>query len=88
MKNNINETELFKKWLRSYLNFGPLYLFFEKGNGTEKIIECTTNFGLADYSKNIQKQKKNDNSISVYDLKSESWKNIRWSSIKKVRFDL
>ena len=38
--------KLFKKWLTSHLAFGPVTITFTKKDGTERVMECTTNTDL------------------------------------------
>ncbi len=47
-KTNLNEKEfqLFKKWLKSHLAFGPVTVTFIKKDGTERAMECTTSTSL------------------------------------------
>ena len=37
------ETKLFTKWLKSHLAHGPTTVVFTKKDGTERVMECTTN---------------------------------------------
>lgn len=40
------EFKLFKKWLKGHLAFGPVTVTFTKKDGTERVMECTTNPSL------------------------------------------
>jgi hypothetical protein len=40
------EIELFKKWLKGHLSHGPVTVTFNKKDGTERVMECTTSPAL------------------------------------------
>jgi hypothetical protein len=40
------DVKLFKKWLKSHLAYGPTTVVFTKKDGTERVMECTTNPSL------------------------------------------
>jgi len=93
------ELSLFKKWLKSHLAFGPVTVIFNKKDGTERTMICTTNADIVpqiphetntdnpiDFPK--PKKKVSEDIMPVYDLESKAWKSFRWDSIKQVRFTL
>lgn len=94
------EFNLFKKWLKSHLAFGPVTVIFTKKDGTERVMNCTTNKDLIpaeplhetntpnpiDFPK--KERKINEEIMPVYDLEAGHWKSFRWDSIKQVRFTL
>lgn len=98
------EIKLFKKWLKSHLAMGPVTVTFTKKDGTERVMECTTNPLLVplveekvhvtntdnpiDFPKVKKERKVNEDVMPVYDLESKAWKSFRWDSIKQVRFTL
>ncbi len=87
------EFKLFKKWLKSHLEFGPVTVTFTKVDGSERIMECTTNSTLIPEVENKssepkKEKKKSDEAITVYDLQAKGWRSFRWDSIKQVRFVL
>ena len=96
------ETKLFKKWLKSHLAYGPVTVIFTKKDGTERVMECTTNPELVpqepvhvtntdspiDFPAPKKEKKLNEDVCPVYDLESKHWKSFRWDSIKQVRFEL
>jgi hypothetical protein len=88
------EIKLFKKWLKSHLAFGPVTVTFTKKDGTERVMNCTTNPELVPKvevkeSIEIKKERKiNEDVMPVFDLESNAWKSFRWDSIKQVRFTL
>jgi len=91
--------KLFKKWLTSHLAFGPVTLTFTKKDGTERVMECTTNPDLVPLVEEkvhvtntdnpidfpIKKEKKvNEEVMPVYDLEAKGWRSFRWDSVKQV----
>lgn len=98
------ELKLFKKWLKSHLAHGPVTVVFTKKDGTERVMECTTNPTLVplveekvhvtntdnpiDFPAPKKEKKVNEDVIPVYDLENKAWKSFRWDSIKQVRFEL
>jgi hypothetical protein len=104
MSLNEKELKLFKKWLRSHLNYGPVTVIFTKKDGSERVMNCTTNASLVPVVEEkihvtntenpidfpaVKTQKKiNEDIMPVYDLESKAWKSFRWDSIKQVRFEL
>lgn len=104
LKLSEKEFKLFKKWLKSHLDFGPVTVTFIKVDGSERVMECTTNPSLVpaveekvhvtntanpiDLPKPKKEKKKSDEAITVYDLQAKGWRSFRWDSIKQVRFVL
>lgn len=91
----LSETDLikFKKWLKSHLRMGPVTVTFTKKDGTERVMECTTNPDLVPLvvvkeSAEKKERKINEDIMPVYDLESSAWKSFRWDSIKQVSFTL
>ena len=95
------DLKLFKKWLRSHLNYGPVTVTFVKKDGSERVMECTTNTSLVpqvlhetntdnpvDFPVAKKERKVNEDIMPVYDLESQAWKSFRWDSIKQVRLTL
>ena len=89
-----DEIVLFKKWLKGHLNFGPVTVTFTKKDGTERVMNCTTNSDLVPPVPVIENalpkrdKKANEEVMSVYDLDAKGWRSFRWDSIKQVRFTL
>jgi hypothetical protein len=87
---NEKDFKLFKKWLTSHLAFGPVTITFTKKDGTERVMECTTNTDLVPQepiveSIEIKKEKKaNEEVMPVYDLEAKGWRSFRWDSVKQV----
>jgi hypothetical protein len=88
------EVKLFKKWLRSHLAFGPVTVVFTKKDGSERVMNCTTNSDIVpkvEVSESVEPKKErkpNDDVMPVYDIDSSAWKSFRWDSVKEVRFTL
>ena len=88
------EFKLFKKWLKGHLAFGPVTVTFSKKDGTERVMNCTTNSNLIPASPIVEstepkKEKKvNEDVMPVYDLDARGWRSFRWDSIKQVKFEL
>jgi hypothetical protein len=88
------DVKIFKRWLKSHLAYGPTTVVFTKKDGTERVMNCTTNPELVPAVEIIEsaepkKEKKvNEEVMPVYDLEAKSWKSFRWDSIKQVRFEL
>lgn len=88
------EFKLFKKWLKGHLAYGPTSVTFLKKDGSERVMNCTTNkeyipLSLQESSSDFQKiKKKNEDVIPVFDIESQAWRSFRWDSIKSVSFTL
>jgi len=93
---NLNEkdTKIFKRWLKSHLKYGPVTVVFTKKDGTERVMNCTTNAALVPPTTVVEstepkKEKKvNEDVMPVFDLDANAWRSFRWDSIKEVRFEL
>ena len=88
------DLKLFKKWLRSHLNYGAVTVTFTKKDGSERVMECTTNSNLVplvEIKESVEPKKErkiSEDIMPVYDLESKAWKSFRWDSIKEVRLTL
>lgn len=99
---NEKDLKIFKRWLKSHLAYGPVTVIFTKKDGTERVMECTTNKDIIpdnpvhitntdnpiDFPKPKKERKVNEDVMNVYDLEAKAWKSFRWDSIKQVRFEL
>ena len=89
-----HDLKKFKRWLKGHLAFGPVTVTFTKKDGTERVMECTTNPTLVPAVEIVEgtepkkERKVNEEIMPVYDLESKAWKSFRWDSIKQVRFTL
>jgi hypothetical protein len=88
------DVKIFKRWLKSHLAYGPTTVVFTKKDGTERVMNCTTNpelvpaVELVESAEPKKEKKVNEEVMPVYDLEAKSWKSFRWDSIKQVRFEL
>jgi hypothetical protein len=88
------DSQLFKKWLKSHLAFGPVTVTFTKKDGTERVMECTTSTALVPQEPVVEgaepkrEKKINEEVCPVYDLEANHWKSFRWDSIKSVSFKI
>ena len=73
------------------------WVTFTKKDGTDRVMECTTNTDLVplveekvhytntDNPIDFPKVKKvNDEVMPVYDLEAKGWRSFRWDSVKQV----
>lgn len=88
---------LFKKWLKSHLSHGPVTVTFNKKDGTERTMLCTTSptFVPAHETKTndpidfpAKTRKVNEEVQPVFDLEAKSWRSFRWDSIKRVSISI
>jgi hypothetical protein len=88
------DVKIFKRWLKSHLAYGPTTIVFTKKDGTERVMNCTTNPELVPAVELVEgvetksSRKVNEEVMPVYDLEAKAWKSFRWDSIKQVRFEL
>ena len=88
------DVKIFKRWLKSHLAYGPTTVVFTKKDGTERVMNCTTNpelvpaVEIVESSEPKKEKKVNEEVMPVYDLEAKAWKSFRWDSIKQVRFEL
>jgi len=80
----------FRKWLKSHLVYGEVYVSFTKKDGTLREMRCTLNEEIVPkYEKTTEtERKKNDEVMAVFDLDKSEWRSFRLDSVKEVRFDL
>lgn len=88
------DVKIFKRWLKSHLAYGPTTVVFTKKDGTERVMNCTTNpelvpaIEIVESAEPKKEKKVNEEVMPVYDLEAKAWKSFRWDSIKEVRFEL
>jgi hypothetical protein len=88
------DVKIFKRWLKRHLAYGPTTVVFTKKDGTERVMNCTTNPELVPAVEIVEsvepkkERKSNEEVMPVYDLEAKAWKSFRWDSIKQVRFEL
>jgi len=87
------ELVLFKEWLTSHLNTGPVTVTFTKKDGSERIMKCTTDPTYILFKDPTVLESKNERTVSdtvipVYDLESNGWRSFRWDSVKRVEIPI
>jgi hypothetical protein len=83
------DLKLFKKWLKGCLKSGPVTVTFIKKDGTERVMNCTTDptvILFKDPTLHESKRPKapSEDAQPVFDLKENAWRSFRWDSIKSV----
>ena len=69
--------------LRDQLNEGWARVEFTKADGTDRSMLCTRNFvDVPDEHKPKGEGKAKEDLLVVFDLEKQSWRSIRYSSIK------
>jgi len=89
------DTEQGKTWLRDMLHMGPLTVTFTKKDGEERVMTCTLkedNIPIESRPKVLAEgetpKKRNDNTISVWDLNANGWRSFVLANVKRVEFSL
>jgi hypothetical protein len=87
------DLKLFKEWLKSHLNMGPVTVTFTKKDGSERIMKCTTDATYILFKDPTVLESKNERTVSeevmpVYDLESNGWRSFRWDSIKRIELSI
>ena len=84
------EKTAFRKWLSSMLHMGPVAVTFKKKDGTERLMSCTLQEGVAiPHEKTTDRVKeKNDETCPVWDIDKGAWRSFRYDSITKVELDI
>lgn len=90
---NEKEMSVFKRWLKGILKQEKVTLTFTKKDGTERIMNCTTNptyilFKDPSITESKKERKVNEDVLPVYDLEADAWRSFRWDSIKQVKITL
>lgn len=83
-------TEEGRHWLKSHMRMGPMKVTFTKKDGTERVMSCTLQEGVAvPHEKTTERVKEESlETLAVWDLDKSAWRSFRLDSIKSVRFDL
>lgn len=81
-----SEKEVFRKWLKSHLVYGPVTVYFTKKDGTERKMICTLKSDLTqNYEKKTDRVKTvNEETCPVFDLDKQEWRSFRFDSVTKV----
>lgn len=78
-----------REWLKSHLRAGPVKVTFLKKDGSERVMNCTLEEGIAiPHEKTTDKVKQvNDEVCPVWDIDIGAWRSFRYDSITKLTFD-
>lgn len=84
------ERQNFRDRLRGLLKDGVVRINFIKKDGTTRDMQCTLNGNIVpEYeNKTDGSKKKNDEVLSVFDIEKNSWRSMRYESIREIRFIL
>ena len=101
MSLNDKDLKIFKRWLKGHLESGEVTVIFDKKDGSERTMLCTTNKDIIpkavhatntansiDFPTGKSNRKVNEDVMPVYDLEAGTWKSFRWDSIKQIRITL
>ena len=81
---NEQDKEEFKTWTIGLLKDGPTQVVFIKKDGSERSMLCTLNPSMIPPVLGTSTRKKNDNTVTVYDLDKDAWRSFKWDSVKSV----
>lgn len=84
------ERKVFRDWIKSHLNYGPVSVTFVKKDGTERVMSCTLKSDLTkDYEKKTDRVKTvNEETCPVFDLEKQEWRSFRFDAVTKVEFTI
>ncbi len=84
------EKVAFKKWMKSMLAMGPMFVTFKKKDGTERVMTCTLQEGVVvPHEKTTDRVKEiNDEVCAVWDIDKGAWRSFRYDSITNIRIDI
>ena len=85
-----DERKVFRDWIKSHLNYGPVSVTFVKKDGTERVMNCTLKSDLTkDYEKKTDRVKTvNEETCPVFDLEKQEWRSFRFDAVTKVEFTI
>jgi hypothetical protein len=100
----LNNKEQFRSWVRGLLSEGIVTVSFTKKDGTERVMNCTTNGIHIPVDKqpkaqvhetntedpvNFPKAKaKSVDAYAVFDIDKQEWRSFRWADVNQVSFSL
>lgn len=96
----LNNKEEFRSWVRGLLSEGIVTVTFTKKDGTERVMNCSTNGVHIPESKQPKVHETNtDNPIdfpkaksveshAVFDVDKQEWRSFRWADVNEVRYTL
>lgn len=75
----MNETQF-----TTMLSEGAVTVTFDKLNGDERVMLCTTSMSLIPEQNHPTKASTNTKSITVWDLNKQSWRSFKYDLVKKI----
>jgi hypothetical protein len=86
---NEEEQALFRDWLVGLLRTGKVNVVFQKKDGEMRDMECTLREELLPKVEQGKKtDRKNIQSLPVFDINKNEWRAFRFDSIKQIKFVL
>jgi hypothetical protein len=86
------DTKAGQDWLKSVLNEQVVTVTFLKSDGSERVMNCTTNEDYIKPNENGNKAYKGRKqpvaAQPVWDIDADAWRSFRWDSIKKVEIKI
>lgn len=89
------ETAEGRTWLRDMLRMGPVTVTFTKKDGDTRVMECTLKeasipeeFRPKPLAEGQAPRKRNDDSLSVWDLNANGWRSFIFANVTRVEFSL
>lgn len=87
-----NETErvAMRKWMSSMLKMGPMKVAFLKKDGSERVMNCTLQEGIAiPHEKTTDRVKQTSDEVCpVWDIDKGAWRSFRYDSITRIDIDI
>ena len=85
-----DERKLFRDWLVSHLRYGPVTVYFQKKDGTERKMNCTLKSeDVKQYEKKTDRTKTvNEETCPVFDTDKQEWRSFRFDSVTKVELTI
>lgn len=85
-----SEQETFREWIRSHLALGEVKVLFEKKDGSEREMLCSTNPNMVvEYVKKTQLVKPISKvTCSAFDIEKQEWRSFRFDSVRQVSFTI
>lgn len=77
-----------RKWLKSLLHDEVIAVTFTKNDGTERVMYCTLQEGVAlPHDKKTDRVKEpNADVMAVWDMEKKAWRSFKLSAVKQVEF--
>ncbi len=89
------DTDAGRKWLRDMLRMGPVTVTFTKKDGDIRVMSCTLEEAAIPeqhrpkpLAEGQTPRKRNDDSLSVWDLNANGWRSFILANVTRVEFSL